>query len=375
VFQGLRAGAGSKATASFEYGKGLAPVIDFLAEDSRCRKSGLVDCYNAIGQGADPMTALLECVDGGEDDWLPDFFRQYLQGNIYSVAGSVFLDSKNISGTMNAGSDTLKEFTATYPDLSAKLYRVNLDADKLNDGSNISFEVDASLTNENYVTTQVYRIKDNTIEFISEALNVSVGGVKEAADQGYDLLCCVVNASNEEPYTGSSQLELSIHLEQAPSFVACRISLGVGATFQIDGDTATWDGFITPRWNGKGSMSGYTFVGEIDSTYHGNTNTHGTVSITLDPVSLSVTSFSADAQTIDEWGISSWGITGGAVPQTNQLPFTLTCSVGGGATCAAIYSFPWTYESTRDEEVERIISHTCSGTGHDAYLTIELYTQ
>jgi len=369
IFKGLRAGAGNYFTAAWSHGDGLAPVVKFLMEDSRFGKDGLLRCYQYIKNGDDATTALIDALYDTEDDWFPDFFQQYLQGNIYNVGGDVFTKSSNISGTMNTDTDTLKEFPHTYPDLSAKLYRIDLSANKLSTGASISFEVDASQTNEDYVTTQIYRIKDNRLEFITEGLNVTVGGVKESAEEGYDLIACVVNASNEAPYTGSSPLELTVRVLEPPPFTWCKIKVGLTVVFLDDNDTTHYEADpLEPGWTATGQMTENSFTWDIDSTFHGNTNTHGTMSVTIDPGSMSVVSFSANATSTDAYGVSRWSIAGTALPQAHYIPNSeLTCQENGTTTCSRITDFKWSYESSSYNT--NIVSYRCKA---NAYVSVSL---
>jgi hypothetical protein len=301
--------------------------------------------------------------------WWPAFFKEYLQGGIYGVGADKLIDESNIAGTMDTQTDTLKEFSDDFPDLSAKLYRIKLDETKLPEGASINFEVDASMTNEDYVKALVFREKNNTLEFIGEGLNVTFTEVKNAAAEGYDLIACVVNASNEAPYTGSSPLELTVRVVEPPLFTWCRISMGLTVVFLDDDDTTHYEAELQPRWTATGQMEGNSFTWDIDSTYHGNTNTHGTMSVTIDPATMTVVSFSANATTIDAWGISRWSIAGTALPQENYIQdHELTCQVTGAATCGRITSFVWSSEPYEAANTN-VVSRRCQST---AYLSLTL---
>jgi hypothetical protein len=366
---GLRAGAGSETSTSWLHGHGGSPLVKFLMEDSRCGKAGLARCYASIKEGTEATAALIEATYDTEHYWLPDFYQQYLQGSIYNVNSGVFVESSRLAGTMNTAGDTLKEFQDDFPDLSAKLYLVDLSTGALPSGSSIGFEVDASQTNEDYVTTLIYRLKDNQLEYVARGLNVTVSGARELAESGYDLVACIVNASNEEPFTGSSPLELTVRVLKAPPFTWCRISVGLTVVFLDSDDTTHYEAErLEPRWTATGQMTENSFTWEIDSTYHGNTNTHGTMSVTIDPATMTVVSFAANATTVDAWGTSYWSLAGNALPQVDYYPNSLTCGLEGTATCSALTSFVWYYRGANPPDTD-VVQWRCQST---AFVRVDL---
>jgi len=154
-----------------------------------------------------------------EDIWWPGFFKNYLEGTIWDIPGESFLEKINSDDIVEFASetDTLKYLDRDYPDLSARLFRVNLGIDLvesgLGDGDKLKFELGPEHLNMDYVKVLVFKYENDKIDFIGEGEEVTVSGLKSLLENGdMTLLAAVVNSANEYPYLEKMKIELTVKL-------------------------------------------------------------------------------------------------------------------------------------------------------------------
>ena len=70
--------------------------------------------------------------------------------------------------------DTLKYIEEIYNDLSAKLFRININSSDIKDSKSLNFKLGPSSLNLDYVKTLVFGISDNKLTFLSEGIDFSV---------------------------------------------------------------------------------------------------------------------------------------------------------------------------------------------------------
>lgn len=133
-FKGLLKGAEESAQ---HHGYGMSALIKYIANSYGQEK--LVKVYQSEQNGnTDIISAFNSALTDPLSAFYPDFIDQYSQGNIYSDMGPSSLLSA-VAGTfsVNAASDTLKVFESTYPGLSAKIYKIDLNYSNFSDQNSL----------------------------------------------------------------------------------------------------------------------------------------------------------------------------------------------------------------------------------------------
>jgi len=307
-FHGMRAGAIADIVSSELHGRGMAPVIKYLADDARFGPKGAAAVYASISGGTDPVTSLITNVNGLVADWWPDFFHEYVLGNIYSVAASKFLDPNNISRTWDIedAGDTLQEFTSTdvqgYAHLSAKLFLVNLDYANISSSANLRIDADGTVTDD-AVAVIVFGVNNDDLYFLGEEKSgeatVIVENLRDYYDNGWrQFLIVVVNSMLSPPYTGKSDIDLTLKVETAappPDYNQIRVSVRFlrhyyreysdGSSDYFDRDDALFAHSFYP-----GSFSGNTFTANYYYTDNPSYIVEGTITATLNSDHSAVTS-------------------------------------------------------------------------------------
>ena len=127
--------------------------------------------HSNISKDVDPIVALLKTIDGNVVDWMPDFTQKYLMGEIYDLPQSSFIDNVPLEWNVNSNTDTLKEFNYFpanyYPDISAKLFKINLNYQPEDDTYNMLFDMRGNT--EFGLSLVVFGIKNNELTYLETA--------------------------------------------------------------------------------------------------------------------------------------------------------------------------------------------------------------
>ena len=224
-FSGMQAGANENAQ---HYGYGMSAMIKYLV--NRYGEDVLVDIYEEIHNGAHPIKAISSSTDPFAV-WWNTFLNDYVLGKVYTDVSSA-LWVGNVSGNfkISSASDTSKTFSATYPDLSAKLYTVTLGYPSTNSNAAIKFKVTGEAA---HVT--VFKYKPGSIEYLGSATDeVPIYGVKKLTDDKWNLLVLVSDYRDVSPYTGTTNIGLEIGV--SPVVTSIDPTSGkVGDTITING--------------------------------------------------------------------------------------------------------------------------------------------
>ena len=209
-FDGLTVGSEERP---WTHGLGLSPLIKYMAETYT--PSSVVKLYYKIPDvkfGIDALVATLMPV--AEREWWPDFLKQYIAGKIYNVTSDDLLkDLGSRVFTIQGAKDTLKKFSDTYADLSARLYRVNLRYAGIDTSALIRFSAGPASLGSQYVGVMLFGLKDKKLTYWQYANTVTVKQVKALTAEGYDIVAAVVNCLNDSPYDGSRTIDLTVTLE------------------------------------------------------------------------------------------------------------------------------------------------------------------
>jgi hypothetical protein len=222
------------------------------------------------------------------------------------------------------------------------MFRIDLDYALIDEGAALRLAGSAGDIDLEWFTLLVYKTKDGVLEQIASGDTVTVTGLRDLTIEGYDIVIMDALSYNDDPFTETVTDSIVCKIVRPLPFTDCEIRVGYTGEWQVGDDDPYWN-YISPGWRAEGSFTGDTFTGELDQSHHGD-NTTGSMTVTIDRETMSVTSFSANALSVDQYGTSSWGITGGSVPQTSSTPgFSLECGAEGSATCFHITSLQWSY--------------------------------
>ncbi len=265
-FEGMAMNTSNFGAALF-HGYGMSPLIKYLVSiyDKIGHKSILVDMYEDLHNDISPSSAVIYAVNDPPYQWLPDFFKQYVDGNIYGVGSDVLLKADNLSGVFNTKSDSLKTFNDEYPDLSARLYSIDLDPASIDDISKIELSVSSTDVNQNQLSLVVFVLEYGDLIYHSQDnQKVTISGLSDLVDAGCSkLLAVVVNsACLGENCNATSDIELKVKRSGGEYKLKCYFAFfdQVRKTYPEDPDE------ISDRWLSAG-VSPSQEQGLEDSTY------------------------------------------------------------------------------------------------------------
>jgi hypothetical protein len=339
----------------------FSALIEYFTKTNDKRDTIIYDIYKNVLSTQSSVGGLLQALNETENIWWPGFLREFIKGNIFDVPGEKFL--KNITETIEFDEDdTVKYVRDDYNDLSAKLYKIEINSEEILNNKSFQFKVGPESLNLDYVKVLVFGVNADDINFISEGINCFAENISK-----YDaLLACVVNSGNEPPYTGNSTIELEIRVINKLS--SCKITTRLIIKYKIEDDDSVYTRSWQPSWKAIGEFKGNKFTGNIDPYYQGE-NTTGSISVSIDPNTKDVTYFNANAHSVEFKRSSSWSIVGKNIPHNWSSTHTQENIITGTATCERIdYAHGiWLDDYIGDTKITRY------GCDDNSMISIELY--
>ncbi len=345
IFNGLFSGTKINSLVSKEYedGYSLAALIKYLVKIGGLN---LLYRYHIVSTGVDQDKVPIRFFENirssssdviSENIWLPDFYKEYIQGNIYNVPSEKFLNNITETVEFNDG-DTLKHADETYNDLSAKLFEIKINSDEIKNKKSLRFKLGPESLNLDYIKTLVFGITDDNIIYLEGGDDFLVGNL--SAYKG--LLACVVNSGNEAPYTGTSNINLDVKVSKDPAFHHCDIKIRV----YTPQDSSYWD----PWWWTDGSFKDNVYTGKINSELQGGAAT-GSIQVVVDD-HRNILSLSVMASSDYEGFKSEWGLTAANVFPTSESPYAIDYKYYGTDVCIYVPSIYAKYTETDGSSYE-----------------------
>lgn len=357
---------------SSHHGTAVSALIEFLSKKNGDKIIG--DIYNSTISQKSPIGGLIHALNETENIWWPNFFKDFIQGSIYRVPSEEFL--KNVTETIefNDG-DTLKYVDKTYNDLSAKLFKININSEDIKNNKSLNFKIGPESLNLDYVKTLVFGLANENLTFISEGIDFSVGNLYK-----YDnLLVCVVNSGNVAPYTGSSNINIDVKVKDELQYNACKIETrvkGIWEEHRIPPPPNT-DPYIytmgyMSSWYTVGNFTDNVFEGVIDTNESGSGAT-GTIHLEVDD-QLNISSFSVKAFSHYELENSQWECSGLNIPLKNKTDWNMYLEVVGASTTnslSKLYSYhEYPPSNTGVIRYTKLTDYTCD---ENSYVKITLF--
>jgi hypothetical protein len=295
------------------------------------------------------------------------FYSNYLCGKVFEVAGETFLASIPESQvfTINDDDDTLKVFEGTYPDLSLKLYKIDMIDSEFKEKGNLEFSITGGSADLSDVDYLVFGYSQGTITRIPEE-----GKLDSEDIQGYEsLVVMIFNGTANKPYTGNSTIEFTIKAKKKKDlpFTRCQVELSIMGTRLVERIPPEVDPYessssVFNTWKTVGSCDKNVFTGTLDPQYHPETRT-GTLSVEFDE-DLNIMGFSLKAYDRNHvHDTVSWEIEGLSLNKSFEYGNSVTHEVLGTNACGSLISVDSYSESTHASGgmgTYRLIDHSCN---------------
>ena len=314
-FKGMRAGVGENEYMAKMHGQGMASVIKYLLDDERYGVPGMVRTFEDMWGGESSVGAIVNNMQALVTEWWPEFFIQYVGGNIYNVSSSEFMKEENIARTWNVdeNSEMSKTFTSadvgTYPDLSAKSFLINLNNQNFEDDDSLFINVDGEQTDDGLAAV-AFILKDDKLEYINHknaiAGELEIPGLKSYVENNWNqILMVVVNSILYPPYTGTSDIDVTMRIgskmpdDEMPEVpYHCLLEIDVVKYYQY---TSAGTTYVQPSELNlgpacDGSLSGNIFTANYSYIIGEDLLVTGTVLATFDSAKTEITSLTWDEQ-------------------------------------------------------------------------------
>lgn len=233
-FNGMQVGSGTTEASERKHGLGMSSVIKYLVDYTDFGKNGIGKAYNLISQGADPVTALINNTTIPEEEWVPDFFKKYVNGEIYNQPIDYFLDNTPVYWDINDKSDTSKTFSSdfflikSYPDISAKMFEINLNYADIDTSAKMLLSMKWGGADLEGLSLIMFGINNGKAEYLgtANAQDFEIPNLKDYYESGIEQFLAVLVNSNvtSYDYLGKSNIDLEIKVtrnEQKIQFNHC----------------------------------------------------------------------------------------------------------------------------------------------------------
>jgi hypothetical protein len=295
------------------HGYGMSAMIKYLT--GRFPSSTVFNYYTDISNEYHPVETVI-ARSNGTTDWLGDFFREYVQGNVYGVQAAYWnsrIRSHQVF-TIATAADTAKKFDYGYEPMGARLYMVDLDYTNIGEGRDISFTLAGQYDGKTEVSVFKYKAPGEMELLDHSTTGVIVEDVKDLVDSGYDLFALVTNGNLKPPYTDDTNIRLAVRLQGGLDPTGCAIiARDIDCRYKIVYPDTTSEEITGTHGAGfpkeQGAIVEFTGTTLIQMHDHiGNDGNHyvGTMTVTFDAAFQNVATFSAQSTiSRDDWTITS----------------------------------------------------------------------
>ena len=280
---------------------GFSSIIKYLTKFTDFDLKNIGSLYKN-NTGDDKAIELFNNVGTPIAQWWPDFIEKYISDKIYDFPNNYFFNNADHEWTIITSADTEKVYSSNdfligkYPNLSAKLFRVNLNYQPPDDTYKMLLDITGPVTEFGLSLVLFGTLNDSTVYLGSaHAQDYEIPNLKEYYDAGMtEFLIVLVNSLGEPPYTGESDIDLTIKFGNnfqgggGPpdlNFNHCTLELYVKKLFERQDGTSFEQESVQPI-SAIGSMIGNRFVAD----YNLNSGMFvGTVELVLDESANTIT--------------------------------------------------------------------------------------
>jgi len=287
---GLVNGVQDTSADRHAFGRAAAALLAFLSEEEGGGVDLMLRVCDALRTGAEAGPAFLEAITFDSSAWWPDFLDSLLSGETYDAPSGAFLEQA-VSLAMNEA-DWEAAPTGAYPDLSARLYRLDPAYADWEDGTYLDIEVLSGDVNPDHLEALVFTLDGGDLELLARGREVQVSGLEDMHDDGVDLLVAVVNSAWSLPSTGDAQITLDLEVGRSDLSGFTRVTLWSAADVLVAGEGWQAGGnYMAPASTRDGTWNGNTLT--VDLAYEdGATRDTGSIVLTIDPDTGDIESFS-----------------------------------------------------------------------------------
>ena len=268
----------------YNHGIGMSCVIKYLTEKSFFGTAGIDKLYkntlySNVNDGTDRTTIFLNSIDSPVEEWLPDFFKEYISGNIYNQSHKSIVSLWDDTWYIDSADDTIEVFSTSDPgkskylDLSAKKFKIALDYEPPDTSYKMLFNMSWPGANLDGLSMVIFGLKSGKIEYLgrADAQDFVIPNLKSYwADEMKEFLVVLVNSNiTQYDYLGESDIDLTVKINQAPVYSMCSVTMNIPVetrTFNSGTNEEEFGTRLFPNMYPRaiGSFNGNTWTGYFD---------------------------------------------------------------------------------------------------------------
>lgn len=283
-FNGVQYSASSENEIYKNHGYGMASLIEYLEKYTNFGQKGFQNTYKNISAEIDPLKSMFNNVDILFIEWFADYYKKLINNEIYELPKDYFINNVTSSWDVNNSSDTLKIFNAqdsnvdTYLDLSAKLFKINLNYKSADETYKMRFSVQGPV-DQFGLYFHIFGIQNNELTFIESVAGIYYYEIPNLINSYDEFLVCVVNGLGNTPYIGESDIDLKVQIGNnfgggggsgEFDFNYCEYSLFVNRFYERE-DGSTFEQEIIIPHSVRGEMIGNRFIAKEEISVFADT--------------------------------------------------------------------------------------------------------
>ncbi len=281
------------------HARGMTSIFKYLQQIPSFELTSIGHMFN--NSGAHKITALLNAVGTPVVNWYPKFFEDYINGIIYDIPIDYFLEQTQNEWNIDDENDNLKIFKSSdfliknYPDLSAKLFKINLNYADIDASQNMLLSMKGPVT-EFGLSLVIFGIQNGNAVHLGtvDAQDFEIENLKDYYDNNMRqfLVCLVNSAITSEDYLGQSDIDLTVNITPKTTisdfdltYTKCSATIVIYANLEVETGGSTenkTEQLIFGSEYAIGSFEGNTYTGSYyREGYNEGSYFSGVITVTL----------------------------------------------------------------------------------------------
>lgn len=279
------------------HGRGMSALIKYLTNKNSLGIGFVGYFYKNINSYYTMVQDFVESIGLPTNDWWPEYLKELINNELYNLPDDYFITRSHAKWDINSEADVSKTFTSTevgtYQDLSAKIFKINLNYADLDNTQNLKFEMMGPDNNKD-LSLILFSVINDKLEFIetTQLAEYEIVNPKSYFEGGTgEFLAVLVNSNiTQDDYLGESNIDLEIKVTPkleppALPYNICKITLlnlvihehsEYSNSDPVDGSRE----FDYVSGSVPGKFFGHTFKGIFEETV-GNQTYKDTIEIAL----------------------------------------------------------------------------------------------
>jgi hypothetical protein len=358
------------------HARGMTSIFKYLQQIPSFDLKSIGHMFNS--SGVRKITGLLNAVGTPVVNWYPKFFEDYINGKIYDIPIDYFLEKTQHEWNIDNENDKLKIFESSdfliknYPDLSAKLFKINLNYADIGASQNMLFSMKGPVT-EFGLSLVIFGVQNGDAVHLGtvDAQDFEIENLKDYYDNNMrQFLVCLVNSTiTSEDYLGQSDIDLTIEITPKTTisdfdltYTKCIATIAINANLEVETEGSTENKtelLIFSSETTIGSFEGNTYTGSYYTPAFGGGYFSGEIILTLNETldTIKTATFTGLDENPD-WGIR-WekGFTATNIPIHQWENNVFTFPYEDTNVCSSIESVHYIYK--QNSGTTTYINHTC----------------